>query len=188
MFDHVRQAVENGEVLLEKGTQGDSDKPLVKDGIAPAERRRAKTLNFSIAYGKAVHGLAKDWASPNKKLKACYGGLCGNQPVIHAISALAQACRSTRSRRAHSVRQPHKTVRGSLEGRLNFDFLTGTWRNEVDSRRTIYDDVDGSTSTVAGLAGKKQSAAGARRARGDQHADSRLRAADGGGDGHARYW
>ena len=40
MFDHVRQAVENGEVLLEKGTQGDSDKPLVKDKYA-AERRRA---------------------------------------------------------------------------------------------------------------------------------------------------
>ena len=59
MFDHVRQAVENGEVLPEKGTQGDSDKPLVKDKYA-AERRRAKTL-LSIAYGKTAHGLAKDW-------------------------------------------------------------------------------------------------------------------------------
>merc|ERR1739836_117356 len=60
MFDHVRQAVENGEVPLEKGTQGDSDKPLVKDKYA-AERRRAKTLNFSIAYGKTAHGLSQDW-------------------------------------------------------------------------------------------------------------------------------
>ncbi len=25
------------------------------------ERRRAKVLNFSIAYGKTPHGLAKDW-------------------------------------------------------------------------------------------------------------------------------
>ena len=26
-----------------------------------AERRKAKVLNFSIAYGKTVHGLKKDW-------------------------------------------------------------------------------------------------------------------------------
>jgi DNA polymerase-1 len=34
--------------------------PLVKDTYG-AERRKAKTLNFSIAYGKTVHGLAQDW-------------------------------------------------------------------------------------------------------------------------------
>ena len=50
MFEHVRAAVERGEVLLEKGSDGDADTPLVKDVYA-SERRRAKTLNFSIAYG-----------------------------------------------------------------------------------------------------------------------------------------
>lgn len=59
MFDHVRHAVETGEVLLEKGLAGD-DRPLVKEKFA-SERRKAKTLNFSIAYGKTAHGLAKDW-------------------------------------------------------------------------------------------------------------------------------
>ena len=34
--------------------------PLVKDTYG-SERRKAKTLNFSIAYGKTVHGLAQVW-------------------------------------------------------------------------------------------------------------------------------
>ena len=33
---------------------------LVKDAFA-AERRKAKMLNFSIAYGKTPVGLARDW-------------------------------------------------------------------------------------------------------------------------------
>jgi DNA polymerase I len=40
--------------------QGKPPVPLVKD-VYGSERRKAKTLNFSIAYGKTVHGLAKDW-------------------------------------------------------------------------------------------------------------------------------
>jgi len=41
-------------------SKGKAPVPLVKDKFA-MERRRAKTLNFSIAYGKTVHGFAKDW-------------------------------------------------------------------------------------------------------------------------------
>jgi DNA polymerase-1 len=40
--------------------QGKPTAPLVKDKFG-SERRKAKTLNFSIAYGKTVHGLANDW-------------------------------------------------------------------------------------------------------------------------------
>lgn len=61
MYPYIKQAVESKEVLLEWDTKnGKSPKPLVKD-IYGSERRKAKTLNFSIAYGKTAHGLATDW-------------------------------------------------------------------------------------------------------------------------------
>jgi len=34
--------------------------PLLKDKYA-AERRKAKTMNFSIAYGKTRTGFAAEW-------------------------------------------------------------------------------------------------------------------------------
>jgi hypothetical protein len=60
MFQHVKEAVDKGAVLLEKGTGANAHLPLLKDVFA-SERRKAKTLNFSIAYGKTAFGLAKDW-------------------------------------------------------------------------------------------------------------------------------
>lgn len=63
MYDHVRKAVEEKEVLLEWHPQPGEEKPpvpLLKDAFA-AERRKAKTLNFSIAYGKTDVGLSRDW-------------------------------------------------------------------------------------------------------------------------------
>jgi DNA polymerase I len=61
MFDHVKEKVNKGEVLLEWDyANGEPQKPLLKDEFA-SERRKAKTLNFSIAYGKTAHGLSEDW-------------------------------------------------------------------------------------------------------------------------------
>lgn len=61
MFDYVKEKVDSGEVLLEWDyANGECPKPLVKDEFA-SERRKAKTLNFSIAYGKTAHGLSQDW-------------------------------------------------------------------------------------------------------------------------------
>lgn len=61
MFDEVKNAVDNGSCLLERsGDDANSHLPLVKDMFA-VERRKAKTLNFSIAYGKTTMGLARDW-------------------------------------------------------------------------------------------------------------------------------
>ncbi|KAH6835517.1 polymerase gamma 1 [Perilla frutescens var. hirtella] len=63
MYPHIRKAVEQKDVLLEWHPQSDQDKPpapLLKDAFA-SERRKAKMLNFSIAYGKTTVGLARDW-------------------------------------------------------------------------------------------------------------------------------
>ena len=61
MFDYVQEKVNAGEVLLEWDyANGGPPKPLLKDEFA-SERRKAKTLNFSIAYGKTAHGLSQDW-------------------------------------------------------------------------------------------------------------------------------
>eukprot|EP00934_Nitzschia_sp_Nitz4_P000646 Nitzschia sp. Nitz4//scaffold76_size158648//152025//155439//NITZ4_002573-RA/size158648-snap-gene-0.316-mRNA-1//-1//CDS//3329557926//646//frame0 len=61
MFDYIKKNVDSGDVLLEWDyANGSPPKPLVKDEYA-SERRKAKTLNFSIAYGKTAHGLSQDW-------------------------------------------------------------------------------------------------------------------------------
>lgn len=61
MFPEIKEKLDAGECLLEWDYhKGDPPKPLLKDLFA-SERRKAKTLNFSIAYGKTAHGLSKDW-------------------------------------------------------------------------------------------------------------------------------
>lgn len=61
MYDYVKKAVNDGDCLLEWDYEkGEPPKPLLKDRFA-SERRQAKTLNFSIAYGKTAFGLSKDW-------------------------------------------------------------------------------------------------------------------------------
>ncbi|KAK3121133.1 hypothetical protein QOZ80_8BG0646660 [Eleusine coracana subsp. coracana] len=63
MYQHIRDAVEEERVLLEWHPQPGQEKPpvpLLKDAFG-AERRKAKMLNFSIAYGKTAVGLSRDW-------------------------------------------------------------------------------------------------------------------------------
>jgi DNA polymerase-1 len=61
MYPHVAEAVQKGAVLLEWDEhKGEPPVPLLKN-VFNSERRKAKILNFSIAYGKTAMGLAKDW-------------------------------------------------------------------------------------------------------------------------------
>ena len=68
MYPQIREAMDKGECLLEYGPKREGEDedtpqpPLLKDMFA-SERRKAKVLNFSIAYGKTAHGLAKDFGT-----------------------------------------------------------------------------------------------------------------------------
>jgi len=61
MYPEIKQAVEEQKVLLEwDSANGEPPAPLLKNAYA-AQRKTAKTMNFSLAYGKTAHGFAKDW-------------------------------------------------------------------------------------------------------------------------------
>ena len=84
MFDHVKAAVDSGECLLEWDySKGEPPAPLLKDKFG-SERRRAKTLNFSIAYGKTIFGLSKDWGVSREEVST------SNQPARTAAASLNQ--------------------------------------------------------------------------------------------------
>ena len=85
MYDYVAKAVENGDVLLEAGdsTTGDSaePKPLLSK-IYSSERRKAKVLNFSIAYGKTAFGLAKDFGVSTEEAQATVDAWYDGRPAV----------------------------------------------------------------------------------------------------------
>jgi DNA polymerase I len=61
MYDHIKEAIASGQCLLEwDDASGPRPAPLLKNLFA-SERRKAKVLNFSIAYGKTALGLSQDW-------------------------------------------------------------------------------------------------------------------------------
>ena len=61
MYPEIKKAIDKGECLLEwDSSKGKPPVPLLKDKFAN-ERKKAKIMNFSIAYGKTVHGFMADW-------------------------------------------------------------------------------------------------------------------------------
>ena len=61
MYPEIKEAVDQGKVILEwDNAKGAPPAPMLKNAYA-AQRKTAKTMNFSIAYGKTAHGFAKDW-------------------------------------------------------------------------------------------------------------------------------
>jgi len=86
MYEHIARAVEEGSVLLERNSdcsEEDAAKPLVKDEFAN-ERKKAKVLNFSIAYGKTAQGLAQDWKVSVDEAKATLELWYRDRPEVRA--------------------------------------------------------------------------------------------------------
>jgi DNA polymerase-1 len=82
MFQYVKDKVDAGECLLEwDHSKGDAPKPLLKDMFA-SERRKAKTLNFSIAYGKTAHGLSVDWGVSREEAEAMLQAWYAARPEV----------------------------------------------------------------------------------------------------------
>ena len=52
-----------------------------------SERRKAKTLNFSIAYGKTVHGLSKDWGVTVGEARAMLDAWYADRPEVREWQA-----------------------------------------------------------------------------------------------------
>ena len=82
MFDYIQRQVDAGQILFEWDySQGDPPKPLLKDVYA-SERRKAKTLNFSIAYGKTAHGLSQDWGVSMDEASAMLEAWYNSRPEV----------------------------------------------------------------------------------------------------------
>ena len=59
MYPYIDKDMRTGEVVLERRHQEDTT-PTIQEKYAD-ERKKAKMLNFSIAYGKTSSGLAQSW-------------------------------------------------------------------------------------------------------------------------------
>ncbi len=91
MYDYIRKAVESGEVMLEWDySKGQPTVPLVKD-VYGSERRKAKTLNFSIAYGKTAFGLAADWGISKEEAEKALQAWYSDRPEVKAWQEATRA-------------------------------------------------------------------------------------------------
>ena len=95
MYKEIREAMDEGKCLLEYGSEGydedEANRPaLVKDMFA-SERRKAKVLNFSIAYGKTAHGLAKDFGVSTKEAEDTVNLWYSDRPEVRAWQEVQHA-------------------------------------------------------------------------------------------------
>ncbi|KAK2635129.1 hypothetical protein Ddye_029921 [Dipteronia dyeriana] len=141
MYPHIREAVEMEQVLLEWHPQPGETKPpvpLVKDAFA-LERRKAKMLSFSIAYGIRPLGLARDWKVSVEEAKNTVDLWYKERPEV-------LRWQEARKREACEFSEVH-TLLGRARRFPSFSSDTRTHRDLID-RAAINTPVQGSAADV----------------------------------------
>ncbi|GFP98123.1 DNA polymerase i b chloroplastic/mitochondrial [Phtheirospermum japonicum] len=142
MYPHIRKAVERKDVLLEWHPQPGQEKPpvpLLKDAFA-SERRKAKMLNFSIAYGKTTVGLARDWKVSREEA----------QDTVNLWYSDRQEVLSWQEERKKEARQYQRvyTLLGRARHFPSLKNASSAHRNHIE-RAAINTPVQGSAADVA---------------------------------------
>ncbi|KAI7753135.1 hypothetical protein M8C21_023412 [Ambrosia artemisiifolia] len=126
MYPYIRDAIDSKQVLLEWHPQPGQESPpvpLLKDMYA-SERRKAKMLNFSIAYGKTPVGLARDWkVSVNEAKETVNRWYSGREEVLRWQEARKKEARKIgcvytllgRARTFPSTKNATASHRGHIE-------------------------------------------------------------------------
>ncbi|XP_058220038.1 DNA polymerase I A, chloroplastic/mitochondrial-like [Rhododendron vialii] len=143
MYPHICEAVEQKSVLLEWHPQPGEDKPpvpLLKDAFA-SERRKAKMLNFSIAYGKTPVGLSRDWKVSVKEAKETVARWYNERKEV-------RNWQDERKKEACSKKRCVHTLLGRARLFPSVDRVTSSQRGHIE-RAAINTPVQGSAADVA---------------------------------------
>ncbi|KAK1578099.1 hypothetical protein Q3G72_027490 [Acer saccharum] len=142
MYPHIRKAVEMGQVLLEWLPQPGETKPpvpLLKD-VYTSERRKAKMLNFSIAYGISPQRLARNLKISVEEAKRMIDRWYKKRPEVLRW----QEARKREARELSEVR----TLLGRARHFQSFSSVTRADRDGIE-RAAINAPVQGSAADVA---------------------------------------
>lgn len=84
MYPEIQNDLNNGSVILEWDySKGNPPAPLLKEKYSN-ERKKAKIMNFSIAYGKTEHGFSKDWGCTMEEAKNTVELWYNDRPEVKA--------------------------------------------------------------------------------------------------------
>jgi DNA polymerase-1 len=90
MYPEIQKELDNGSVILEWDySKGEPPAPLLKEKYSN-ERKKAKIMNFSIAYGKTVHGFSKDWGCTIEEAQNTVDLWYNDRPEVSAWQKVVQ--------------------------------------------------------------------------------------------------